>query len=110
MFQSLLEKYGTLLEFDGKELSCFWEPGALHEVAEEELRALKVGYCAKSNKKIDECFVQGAIDELELRKKDRETRTKELLKLYGVGPATVWYLLFDVFHHWYFFNHNGVFL
>ena len=29
----------------------------------------------------------------------------ELLKLYGVGPATVWYLLFDVFHHWDFFNH-----
>src|SRR3990167_8836171 len=28
-----------------------------------------------------------------------------LLQLYGVGPATVWYLLFDVFHHWDFFNH-----
>ena len=27
---------------------------------------------------------------------------KELLKLYGVGPATVWYLLFDVFHRWDF--------
>ncbi len=25
--------------------------------------------------------------------------------IYGVGPATVWYLLFDVFHHWNFFNH-----
>jgi 3-methyladenine DNA glycosylase/8-oxoguanine DNA glycosylase len=25
--------------------------------------------------------------------------------MYGVGPATVWYLLFDVFHHWDFFNH-----
>jgi 3-methyladenine DNA glycosylase/8-oxoguanine DNA glycosylase len=105
MFQSLLEKYGTLLEYDGKKLWCFWEPGALHSVTEEELRALKVGYRAKSIKKIDESFLEGAIDEFELRKKDRETQMKELLRLYGVGPATVWYLLFDVFHHWDFFNH-----
>jgi 3-methyladenine DNA glycosylase/8-oxoguanine DNA glycosylase len=105
MFKLLLEKYGTLLEYDGKELWCFWEPGALRNVTEEELRALKVGYRAKSIKKMDECFVQGAVDEYELRKKDRETQMRELLKLYGVGPATVWYLLFDVFHHWDFFNH-----
>ncbi len=105
MFQALLENYGTILEFDGKELWCFWEPGALHHITEEELRALKVGYRAKSIKKIDDYFIQGTIDELELRKKDRETQRKELLKLYGVGPATVWYLLFDVFHHWDFFNH-----
>lgn len=105
MFKALLENYGTLLEYDGRKLWCFWEPGALHKVTEEELRALKVGYRAKSIKKIDEYFVQGAVDEFELRKKDRETQMRELLKLYGVGPATVWYLLFDVFHHWDFFNH-----
>lgn len=105
MFQALLENYGTLLEFDGKKLWCFWEPGALHGVTEEELRRLKVGYRARSIKKIDDYFIQGTIDEMELRKTDRETQMKELLKLYGVGPATVWYLLFDVFHHWDFFNH-----
>lgn len=105
MFKSLLENYGTCLDYDGKELWCFWEPGALHQVTEEELRALKVGYRAKSIKRIDECFIQGAVDEFALREKDRETQMKELLKLYGVGPATVWYLLFDVFHHWDFFNH-----
>ena len=105
MFRALLENYGTLLEFDGKELWCFWEPGALHQVSEEELRGLKVGYRARSIKRIDDGFRDGAIDELELRKQDRETQMKELLKLYGVGPATVWYLLFDVFHHWDFFNH-----
>jgi len=105
MFKLLLEKYGTCLEYDGKQLWCFWEPGALHSVTEEELRALKVGYRAKSIKRIDECFLSGSIDEFELRKKDREAQMQELLKLYGVGPATVWYLLFDVFHHWDFFNH-----
>ncbi len=105
MFKALLENYGTLLEFDGKKLWCFWSPGRLQKVSENELRALKVGYRAKSIKKIDDYFSQGLIDEKELRAKDRETQMAELLKLYGVGPATVWYLLFDVFHHWDFFNH-----
>lgn len=105
MMQVLFEKYGTLLEFDDKELWCFWEPGALKNITEEELRTLKIGYRAKSIKKIDDYFAQGLMDEMDLRQKDRETQMKELLKLYGVGPATVWYLLFDVFHHWDFFNH-----
>lgn len=105
MFQALLENYGTLLEYDGKKLWCFWPPGGLQKATEEDLRALKVGYRAKSIKKIDDYFTQGLIDELNLRKKDRKTQHEELIKLYGVGPATVWYLLFDVFHHWDFFDH-----
>ncbi|MBU1104946.1 hypothetical protein L6255_01895 [Candidatus Parcubacteria bacterium] len=108
MMQVLFEKYGTSLEFAGKKLWCFWEPGDLKDVTEDELRALKVGYRAKSIKRTDDCFFQGLIDEIdemELRKKDRDTQMKELLRLYGVGPATVWYLLFDVFHRWDFFNH-----
>ena len=105
MFKALLENYGTLLEFDDKQLWCLWSPGRLQDVSEEELRALKIGYRAKFIKRIDDCFAKSLIDEEELRKKDRETQMRELLKLYGVGPATVWYLLFDVFHHWDFFNH-----
>lgn len=105
MMQILFDNYGTLLDLDGKQLWCFWEPGRLKDVTEDELRALKIGYRAKSIKKTDDSFGQGLINELELRQKDRDTQMKELLKLYGVGPATVWYLLFDVFHHWDFFNH-----
>ncbi|MFH1170124.1 MAG: hypothetical protein V1704_01005 [Candidatus Vogelbacteria bacterium] len=105
MFKALLENYGTLLEFDGKKFWCFWSPGRLQSISVDDLRVLKVGYRAKSIKKIDDNFSQGLIDEYELRKKDRDTQMVELLKLYGVGPATVWYLLFDVFHHWDFFNH-----
>lgn len=104
MFQTLLEHYGTFLHFNGKKLWCFWEPGKLKNVSEHELRALKVGYRAKSIKKIDDQFTNG-LDEGKLRSHDREIQMQELLKLYGVGPATVWYLLFDVFHHWDFFNH-----
>ncbi len=105
MMQILFNNYGTLLEFNGKQLWSFWEPGRLKNVHEDELRALKIGYRAKSIKKTDDNFGQGFMNEMELRKKDRDTQMKELLKLYGMGPATVWYLLFDVFHHWDFFNH-----
>ena len=105
MFKALLEKYGTLLEFDGKKLWCFWPPGTLKKVSEDELRALKVGYRAKTIKKTDDYFAAGLMDEFILRGKNRKSQMDELLKLYGVGPATVWYLLFDVFHHWDFFNH-----
>ncbi len=105
MFKTLLEHYGALLRFDEKELWCFWKPGALSRVSEERLRKLKMGYRAKSIKKTDEYFGKGLMDEEELRKKSRETQMEKLLELYGVGPATVWYLLFDVFHHWDFFNH-----
>jgi 3-methyladenine DNA glycosylase/8-oxoguanine DNA glycosylase len=105
MFQALLETYGKLLDFDEKQLWCFWQPGRLQHVTEDELRALKVGYRARSIKRIDEQFAQGLLDEQELRGMDREAQRQALLKLYGVGPATVWYLLFDVFHHWDFFDH-----
>lgn len=105
MFQTLIEHYGTLLEFDGYKLWAFWEPGRLEDVAEDDLRALKVGYRAKSLKRIDEQFVREGLDEFALRRQDREAQRRALLNLYGVGPATVWYLLFDVFHQWDFFNH-----
>jgi 3-methyladenine DNA glycosylase/8-oxoguanine DNA glycosylase len=105
MFKALLENYGQCLDYDGKRLWSFWEPGALTLVSEADLRALKMGYRAKSIKRIDEAFAQGLIDEMALRAADQDTQKKELLKLYGVGPATVWYLLFDVFHHWDFFTH-----
>jgi 3-methyladenine DNA glycosylase/8-oxoguanine DNA glycosylase len=105
MFSALLETYGTQLEFDGKNLYCFWKPGRLKNVTEDELRSLKVGYRVKAIKRIDEQFATGLLDEIKLRKENRETQMKILLDLYGVGPATVWYLLFDVFHHWDFFNH-----
>lgn len=105
MLQVLFENYGRLLEYDRKKLWCFWQPGGLKKVKENQLRALKLGYRAKSIKKIDDQFNQGLIDEFALRQKDKDTQKEELLKLYGVGPATVWYLLFDVFHHYDFFDH-----
>lgn len=105
MFQTLLSKYGTPVSFDGRQLWCFWRPGRLTRTTVDDLRKLKVGYRAKSIKKTDDAFRNGLMDETNLRAAGRDTQMQELLKLYGVGPATVWYLLFDVFHRWDFFNH-----
>jgi len=105
MFKNLLQNYGTVLEFDGQKLFCLWDIGRFSNIDEMELRNLKVGYRAKSIIKIDKQFSEGLINEFDLRAKDCTTQKKTLISLYGVGPATVWYLLFDVFHHWEVFEH-----
>ncbi|OGO35658.1 MAG: hypothetical protein A2147_05510, partial [Chloroflexi bacterium RBG_16_57_8] len=69
MMQALYEKYGTLLAFDGRELFCFWAPEIIDRATEQELRGLKVGYRAKSIKRITEAFVKKQIDENALRTK-----------------------------------------
>ncbi len=98
MMQALFEQYGTRLAYDGKALYCFWKPQAIPRVTEQELRALKVGYRAKSILRVTETFVRHELDEFELRDKSREEQRDALLRLYGIGPASVGYILGDVFH------------
>ncbi|MBI4999759.1 hypothetical protein HZB97_03255, partial [Candidatus Gottesmanbacteria bacterium] len=42
----------------------------------------------------------GEIDEFELRTKSAEEQEKSLISLYGIGPASVGYIMLDAFHHW----------
>lgn len=105
MMQALFERYGTLLSYDGKGLYCFWEPEVIDQATEQELRDLKIGYRAKSTKRVTGAFVRKEIDEFGLRNKSREEQRKALLGLYGIGPASVGYILFDVFHHLDELNH-----
>jgi len=100
MMQAMFEKYGTLLSYDGKELCCFWEPEIVDQATEQELRGLKIGYRAKFIKRVTEAFVRRKIDEFDLRNKYKVDQRETLLGLYGIGPAAVGYILFDVFHHW----------
>jgi len=88
MMSNLFNAYGSKLRFDGKELFAYWNPNDLDEVSEEELKSLKVGYRAKMIKLVSTAFAQGEIDEPKLRKAEPEEARKELMKLYGVGPAT----------------------
>jgi len=100
MMQALLQRCGTLLSYDGKQLYGFGPPQAMHAVSEEELRQLKVGYRARSIQRVTAAFVEGPIDEFDLRRKPLAEQRQALLNLYGIGPASVGYILFDVFHHW----------
>ena len=98
MMQALFEQYGTLLTYDGKELYCFWPLEVVDRVTEGELRALKVGYRAKSIKRVTAAFVRKEMDEFELRARSWNEQRHALLQLYGIGPASVGYILGDVFH------------
>ncbi len=93
MMNNLFNAFGSKLKFDGKELFAYWNPEDLNEVDEEALRALKVGYRAKMIKRMSEAFAHGEIDELKLRKMNTEDAKQELMKLYGVGPATAQIIL-----------------
>ena len=100
MLENLFARLGSRLHFDGKSLSCFWTPKEMAAVSEQELRGLKVGYRAKFLKRISEQFARGGIDEYAMRKMTNEEIKKEALKLYGVGPASAEYLLFEDFYRY----------
>jgi 3-methyladenine DNA glycosylase/8-oxoguanine DNA glycosylase len=98
MLENLFNKFGKKVAYDGKILAAFWEPQKIAEASEQELRDLKVGYRAKYIKKISEQFANKEIDEFALRKMGREEVKRIMLKLYGIGPASVEYLLFEDFY------------
>jgi len=105
MTDALLDKFGTELEFDGKRLWAIWLPEDLDKTTEQELRDIKIGYRAKFIKRPSEDFSKGMVDEIALRKMDKESAEKELTKLYGVGPETARILLFEALHHFDTFKH-----
>ncbi len=105
MLEVLFQRYGARLNFDGQELHAYWAPGALAAVEEAELRALKVGYRARTFKRQAELFASGALDEQGLRALSSAELKKALLDVYGVGPASVWYLMFEVFKRYDAFDH-----
>lgn len=105
MYDNLIEQFGTQIYFAGCADSTIWNPGRMKDVTEETLRSLKVGYRAKRILKTDEQFDTGEFDELEMRSLSVDDQREKLLSIYGVGPATAWYLLFDVFHNWDYIDH-----
>ena len=96
MTNAMLENYGDEIKFDGIKLYSIWKPERILKVPEEELRALKVGYRAKSFLRATEDCIK--INEFSMRKLDNLELRKELLKIYGVGPASVNYIMVGVYH------------
>ncbi len=100
MFENLFEKFGKKITFDGKTLSTFWRPKEINKVPEKTLRDLKLGYRAKFIKKISSQFVKGKINEHKMREMSREKVKEKALQIYGIGPSSVEYLLFEDFYHY----------
>jgi DNA-3-methyladenine glycosylase II len=98
MLQALFQRYGTRLQFDGRDLYGFWDPAAVAGTTEEDLRSLKVGYRARSLLRVSEATARGDVDEAELRHATSDEQRAALLSLHGIGPASVGYVLVDVFH------------
>jgi 3-methyladenine DNA glycosylase/8-oxoguanine DNA glycosylase len=98
MLENLFLRFGRRLTFDEKTLSTYWEPSKMSKSTVLELRELKLGYRAKFLMKITEQFVNNELDEFALRNMERDEVKKELLKLYGIGPASVNYLLCEGFY------------
>lgn len=100
MIENLFDAYGYKLKFDDKELSCFWNPKTLIGICENSLRETKVGYRAKTLLKQAESFVSANINEYEMRSMPKDRLKKKLMEIYGIGPASVWYIMFDKFHYY----------
>ena len=105
MTKVMLEKYGIKVKFDSKEIYYFWRPEEIMNVPEQELRDLKVGYRAKLFVKLSKTFVEGKINETELKRLPVEEAKQRLLRLNGVGPETARILLVEALHHYDIFEH-----
>ncbi len=97
MLDNLFKKYGTTVEFNGQKLFAFWSPRVIFRTSEEELRQIKLGYRAKTLKRQAENFIGSDLEETKLIQLSTPELRKKLLSLYGVGPASVQYILFEVF-------------
>ncbi len=96
MTNSMLKNYGDEIEFDGIKLYSIWKPERLLKISENELRTLKVGYRAKSFLRATEDYRK--VGEFSMHKLDNLELRKNLLKIYGVGPASVDYIMCGVYH------------
>jgi len=98
MLRNLFDSYGDKLNFDNHILCAFWPPETIDAVEEQALRDIKLGYRAKTMKRQAKDVVSGKVDINLLRRLGKEDLKKSLLNIYGIGPATVQYALFEVFH------------
>ncbi len=98
MLENLFNRFGKKVKFNNKILSTFWEPKEMSKSTEQELRDLKLGYRVKFFMRLTEQFMNREINEFEFRKLDKNQVREKALELYGIGPASAEYLLFEDFY------------
>ena len=104
MCEAVLRKYGQRIFFDNIELMSLWDLNAFH-ASENDLRNLKLGYRAKSIIRVTNLFLEMNLNDLSLRKLETKDLVKELLKIYGVGKQTVFYLALSQFQRTEYLKH-----
>lgn len=84
---------------DGTVLTGFWTPDALVRLGEPALRELKLGYRAKSLYRLSAQFAESPTLESDLLAAAHEPDSlrSSLRSLYGVGPASCGYVMFEWF-------------
>ncbi len=97
MLEALFDRLGRDVHFDGRTLSTFWTPEEM-DATEPDLRRLKLGYRAKTIARMTEAFRDGRLEESWLRGAPRADVEASLAELYGVGPASLSYLLYEDFY------------
>ena len=108
MANALAEDAGEKVVFpDGVALRSFWTPARLVRAGEERLRALKLGYRARMLDRLSRQFQDEPDTEarlLEIRTEEASLR-QNLISLYGIGPASVGYIMFEWFKRVDCFDH-----
>jgi 3-methyladenine DNA glycosylase/8-oxoguanine DNA glycosylase len=99
MLGALLAEYGKRVDIDGTQVYAFWTPTDMAQADENALRALKVGYRAKTFIRAGTDFAADDRFEVALRGMTKSQAHKALQRIYGVGPASAWYLLFESLKH-----------
>lgn len=97
MLEALFDRFGRDVRFDGRTFSTFWTPKEM-DASEDELRSLKVGYRAKTIDRMTRAFTANHLNEDALRGLPKADLEPVLQHLYGVGPATLSYLLYEDFY------------
>ncbi|MDY6773683.1 MAG: DNA glycosylase [Candidatus Nanohaloarchaea archaeon] len=85
MFDSITEKYGTEIEYDGRKYKQFPSLYELSDVSERELRRMGLGYRAKYVKSAIRHLIKGKVKEEELRDMGYKGAHEEIQKINGVG-------------------------
>lgn len=87
MFSNLLDNYGKVVEFDGRELKMFFSPEEMLDVSEDELKEVcRLGYRKKYIVPFSHFFISNS-DEY-LMSLPKEELLKKLQEIKGVGTYT----------------------
>lgn len=108
MANALAHNLGKTYRFpNGDILYGFWKPADLLKLGESRLRELRVGYRAKTLMRFSEQFQSNPDLETQLLglQNDLETLRAKIDEIYGVGPASVAYIMFEWFKCVNEFNH-----